>query len=84
MSYSPNVAYLACGRGRGGSGAWSQEAGTGSLLQEGGGGRSGEILWALAWEEGVSQRCEARGAGEEFPLLHTIVLGRRLQAVQAY
>ena len=48
--------------------AGSQEAGAGSLLQEGS-GRSGEKLRALGWEEGVSQqRCEAREAGAESPL----------------
>ena len=40
---------------RGGSGAGSQEAGAGSPLQEAGGGRSGAMLWALGWEEGVSR-----------------------------
>ena len=42
------------------------------------------MLRALGWEEGVSRRCEAREAGVESPLLHTIVLGRRVQAVQAH
>ena len=67
-SYSPNIAYLACWeRGRGG-GARSQAAGAGSPLQEAGGGRSGEMLQALGWEEVVSWRCEAREAGAESPL----------------
>ena len=84
MCYSPNVAYLACwGVGGSGSGAGSQEAGAGSLLQEAGRGRRGAMLWTLGWEEGVSWRCEAREAGAESPLPHTIVLGRRVQAVQA-
>ena len=87
MSYSLNVAYLACGGAEGGTGdgAGSQVAGAGSLLQEAGGGRSGVILRALGWEEGVSWRCEAREEGTESPLRlqHTIVLGRRVQAVQA-
>ena len=61
----------------------SQEAGAGSLLQEAGGSRSGVMLRALGWEEGVSPRCEARGAGAESLLRHTIVLGRRVQTVQA-
>ena len=39
----------------GGGGAGSQEAGSGSLLQEASGGRSGAMLWALGWEEGVSR-----------------------------
>ena len=88
MSYCPNVVYLACcaggGGGAGGGGAvGSQEAGAGSPLQEAGCGRSGAMLWALGWEEGVSQRCKAREAGAESPLWHTIVLGRRVQEVQA-
>ena len=61
----------------------SQEAGAGSLLQEAGGSRSGVMLRALGWEEGVSWRCKAREAGAESLLQHTIVLGRRVQAVQA-
>ena len=81
MSYSPNVAYVACYRGDGRVG--SQEAGAGSLLEEAGGGRSGAMLRALGWEEGVSQWCEAREAGAESLLRHTIVLGRRVWAVQA-
>ena len=64
-------------------GVGSQEAGAGSLLQEAGGGRSGAMLWALGWEEGVSRWCEAGEAGAESPLQHTTVLGRRIQAVQA-
>ena len=31
-------------------------------------GRSGEMLRALGWEEGVSSRCKAREAGAECPL----------------
>ena len=62
----------------------SQEAGAGSLLQEAGGSRSGVMLRALGWEEGVSQQCEAREAGVESPLWHTAVLGRGVQAVQAH
>ena len=66
------------------SGVGSQEAGAGSPLQEAGSGsRSGAMLWDLGWEEGVSRRCKAREAGAESPLTHTIVLGRRVQAVQA-
>ena len=42
------------------------------------------MLRALGWEEGVSQWCEAREAGAESPLWHTIVLGRRVQVVQAH
>ena len=61
----------------------SQEAGAGSLLQEAGSDRSGAMLRALGWEEGVSWWCEARGAGAESLLWHTIVLGRRVQEVQA-
>ena len=41
------------------------------------------MLHAQGWEEGVSRRCKAREAGAESPLTHTIVLGRRVQAVQA-
>ena len=83
-SYSPNVAFLAHGScGGSGGGAGSQEAGAGSPLQEAGGGRSGAMLQSLGWEKGVSQRCKAREAGEESPVRHTIVLGRRVQAVQA-
>ena len=44
----------------------------------------GVMLWALGCEEGVSWGYEAREAGAESPLLHTIVLGRRVQAVQAH
>ena len=80
-SYSPNVAYLPRW-GRDGGGAGSQEAGAGSPLQEDGGGRSGAMPWALGWEEGVSRRCEAREARAESLLRHTVVLGRRVQAVQ--
>ena len=54
--------------GASGGGAGSQEAGAGSLLQEAGGGSSRAMLRALGWEEGVSQRCEAREAGAESPL----------------
>ena len=66
----------------GGGGAGSQEAGTGSPLQEAS-SRSGAMLWALGWEEGVSWQWEARVAGAESWLWHAIVLGRRVQAVQA-
>ena len=41
------------------------------------------MLWALGWEEGVSQWCEAREARAESLLQHTVVLGRGVQAVQA-
>ena len=76
-SYSLNVAYLAYGGGgQGGSGVGSQEAGAGSLLQEASSGRSGAMVQALGWEEGLSQQCEAREAGVESPLWHTAVLGR--------
>ena len=56
-SYSPNVAYLAHrGWGEGhGSGMGPQEAGAGSPLQEASGGRSGALLRALGWKEGVSK-----------------------------
>ena len=64
----------------GGSEAESQVAGAGSPLQE---ARSGAMLWALGWEEGVSQQCEVREAAVKSPPRHTIVLGRRVQAVQA-
>ena len=60
----------------------SQEAGAGSPLQEVSSGRSGALLGALAWEEGVSWGCEAREAGAKSLLWHTILLGRRVQAVQ--
>ena len=53
------------------------------LLQEAGGSRNGAMLRALGWEEGVSPQCKAREEGAESPLWHTIVLGRRVQAVQA-
>ena len=67
----------------GGGGVGSQEAGTGSLLREACGGKSGVMLRALGWEEVVPGRCEPREAGAESPLQHTVVLGRRVQAVQA-
>ena len=41
------------------------------------------MLRALGWEERVSWWREAREAGAESLLQHTIVLGRRVQAVQA-
>ena len=41
------------------------------------------MLRTLGWEEGVSQWCEAREAGAESLLWHTIVLERREQVVQA-
>ena len=47
-------------------------------------GKSGAMLPALGWEEGLSQQCEAREAGAESPLRCTIVLGRRVQVVQAH
>ena len=40
------------------------------------------MLWALGWEEGVSRWCEEWEAGAESLLQHTVVLGRRVQAVQ--
>ena len=43
----------------------------------------GVMLLALGWEEGVSRWCEAREAGAESLLWHTIVLERREQVVQA-
>ena len=70
--------------GGGSGGAGSQEAGAGSPLQEAGGGRSGVMLRALGWEEGVSPWCIAREAAAESPLWHTVVLGRRVPAVQAH
>ena len=54
------------------------------LLLEVSGNSSGEMLRALGWEEGVCGWCEATEAGTESPLQHTIVLGRRVQAVQAH
>ena len=42
------------------------------------------MLWTLGWEDGVSRGCRAREAGAESPLRHTLVLGRRIQAVQAH
>ena len=62
---------------------WVHRAGAGSPLQEAGGGRSGAMLWALGLEEGLSLWYEAREAGAESLLWHTIVLGRRVQVVQA-
>ena len=41
-----------------------------SPLQEVGSGRNEAMLWALGWEEGVSQQCEAREAGAKSPLQH--------------
>ena len=41
------------------------------------------VLRALGWEEAVSRRYEAREAEAESPVWHTIVLGKRVQAVQA-
>ena len=41
------------------------------------------ILRARGWEKGVSWQCEVREAGAESPLRHTMVLGRRVEAVQA-
>ena len=76
------LTWLLVGLGCGG-GAGSPEAGAGSLLQEAGGGKSGVMLRALGWEEGVSQLCQAREAGAESLLQHSIVLGRSVQAVQA-
>ena len=85
MSYSLNVAYLACLAGSGGGvGVGSQEAGSGSPQQEAVSGRSGAMLQALGWEEGVSWLCKAREARLESLLRHTTVLGRRVQAVQAH
>ena len=69
--------------GQSGGGAGSQEAGAGSLLQEASSSRSGVMLWALGWEEGASLRCEAREAEAQALLWHSIVLGRRVQVVQA-
>ena len=77
-SYSPNIAYLAHLGGGAGGEAGSQEAGAGSPLQEAGCGRSGVVLQALGWEEGVSRQCEARETGAESRLRHTILLGRRV------
>ena len=54
------------------------------MLQEATGRRNGAMLRALGWEEGVSRRCEAREAGAESPLRHTVVLGRRVQAGHAH
>ena len=68
--------------GGGGSGAGSHEAGAGLPLQEASGSRSGTMLWALGWEEGCLG--EAREAGAESQLRHTIVLGKRVQSVQAH
>ena len=71
-SYSPNVAYLAHWVWGSSGGAGSQGAGVGSLLQEAGGCRSGAMLRALGWEEGVSRPCEAREAEVESLLPDTI------------
>ena len=62
VSYSPNVAYLACW-GLGGRRWWSGVTGAGSPLQEAGSDRSGVMLRALGWEQRVSRRCKAREAG---------------------
>ena len=68
-----------------GSEAGSQEAGPGSPLQEAGGGRRGVMLRALGWEEGGVPAVRSKGVlGPESLLRHTIVLGRRVQAVQAH
>ena len=61
-----------------------EEAGAGVLLQDAGGSRSGVMLRALGAEEGVSWRCKAREPGLESLLWYTIVLGRRVQVVQAH
>ena len=53
------------------------------LQEAGSGGRSGAMLRALGWEEGVSLRYKTREAGAESLLWHTIVQRRRVQAVQA-
>ena len=42
------------------------------------------MLQPLGWEEGMSWQCEAREAGAESLLRHTIVPGRRVQAVLAH
>ena len=55
----------------------------GHRRREASGGRSGAMLRALGSEEGVSRQWEAKEAGMESLLWHTIVLGRRVQAVQA-
>ena len=55
----------------------------GLRLQEASGSRSEAMLQALGWEEGVPRHYKAREAGAESLLRHTIVLGRRVQAVQA-
>ena len=47
----------------------------GHRRQEAGSSRSGAMLWALAGRRVVSQQCEAREAGVESPLQHTVVLG---------
>ena len=52
-------------------------------MQEACGGRSGVMLRALGWEEGVPQQHGAREAGAESLLCHTIVLGKRVHVVQA-
>ena len=55
----------------------------GHRRQEAGSSRSGAMLQALGWEEGVSWLCKAREARLESLLRHTVVLGRRVQVVQA-
>ena len=55
----------------------------GLRLQEASGGSSGAMLQALGWEEGGPRQYKAREAGAESLLRHTVVLGRRVQAVQA-
>ena len=50
VSYSPLAGGWWCDGGTG-----SQEAGAGLLLEEAEGGRSGAMLRALGWKEGMSQ-----------------------------
>ena len=84
-SYSSNVAYLA---GWGVRGRWwsgvtrgrSRVAAAGSWWGQKWGDAAGPGLGGGC----VSWWCEASEAGVEFPLWHTIVLGRRLQVVQIH
>ena len=72
------------GVGGGGGGAGSQESGAGSPLHEVCRQREWGDVGALGREKRVSPRQrEAREAGVESLLHHTIVLGRTVQDMQA-
>ena len=81
-SYSPNVAYLVYG----GRGQWSGVTGRRSRVAAAAGSR-GRQDWGDAVGPGLGGGgvpvVDAREAGAESPLQHTIVLGRRVQGVQA-